>query len=261
MTEPGPEESEVVLMREERLSTVKCLQICTQLSNHISQIQLSANRNRGRSNQTDSDVSSQKITSEGLQECKDSLTRTAKRLEGHEKQIFDRLMERAKTANISEEDREEIARLRDELETTRQSVDICSRAHNHLKDNVSNIENFAVGDAVQFMVSTNEKTLHGRNQGHGWRTRQVGGHISDESLQQIAQSLTSMTVPAVGSRDPSSPGDKPISHGDVGSGTGLDSKFKEQYGRGFKLTPHQKDHIPLSGSGSADGGVSKPPDI
>ena len=103
-------------------------------------------------------------------------------------------MDRSKTANIREEERADILRLRDGLAATRQGVEICSRAHDHLRDNMSTIDNYATGDAVQFMIWTNEKPIHGKNRGLGWRTRQVGGHINYDSLQQIARSLTSITI-------------------------------------------------------------------
>lgn len=140
VTESGLDGSEVRLMREEWLSTVKCLQFCAQLSDYISQIQLSANRS-SRNEQKESDTSSESITNAGLQKCTDSLARTALRLEGREKQLFGRLMDRSKTANMSEEERAYIARLRDELAATRQGMDICSRAHDHWKYSVSTIEN------------------------------------------------------------------------------------------------------------------------
>lgn len=143
-TESESDGSDLRLIREERLSTVKCLEICTQLSQHINQIQLSANPSSSRSEQTDPDTLSERMTNEGLQECKNSLARTTLKLEGYEKQLFDRLINnRSKTANISEEERADIARLRDELAATRQGMDICSRAHEHLKDNVSTIDNYA----------------------------------------------------------------------------------------------------------------------
>ncbi|KAG8531623.1 uncharacterized protein KY384_003254 [Bacidia gigantensis] len=182
-------------------------------------------------------------------ECKNSLARTTLKLEGYEKQLFGRLMDKSKTAIISEEERADIARMRDELAATRQGMDICSRAQDHLKDNVSTIDNYAVGDAVQFMVSTSEKTIHGKYQGLGWRTRQVGGHISDDSLQQIARSLTSITIPNSGPDV------------DVGPGKESDSKFKEKYGRGFKLTPHRTSNTRPSGTGLAEGGPSRSPKV
>lgn len=54
---------------------------------------------------------------------------------------------------------------------------------------MSTIDNYAKGDAIQIMVSTNGKTIHGRNQGFGCKTRQVGGYMSDMSLQRLFQSL------------------------------------------------------------------------
>ena len=186
---------------------MKCLQICAQLSDHISRIQLSANRSGSGSDQADLDNTSENITYEGLQECKNSLARTVQKLEGYEKQLFGRLMDRSKTANISEEERADIARLWDEMAATRQGMDICSRAHDHLRDNVSTIDNYATGDAIQFMVSTSQKTIHGKNRGLGWRTRQVGGHIGEESLQQIARSLASVTTTSPGPRGYSPPAD------------------------------------------------------
>lgn len=258
VTESEVDGSEVRLIREERLSTVKCLEICAQLSEHINKIQLSANRSSDDSEQTGSDGLSERITHEGLQECKNGLARTTLKLEGYEKQLFGRLMDKSKTAIISEEERADIARMRDELAATRQGMDICSRAQDHLKDNVSTIDNYAMGDAVQFMVSTSEKTIHGKNQGLGWRTRQVGGHISDNSLQQIARSLTSITIAGSGPRGSSPPGDIGFTPDvDVGPGKEPGSKFKEQYGRGFKLTPHSTPNTRPPGTGSAEGGPSK----
>jgi len=85
MTESDLEGSKVRLIREERLSTVKSLEICAQLSEYVSKIQLSAKRSSDGSEQTDSDNFPGRITNEGLQECKNSLARTTLKLEGYEK--------------------------------------------------------------------------------------------------------------------------------------------------------------------------------
>ena len=181
--------SEIKLIKEERLSAEKCLQICAQLSDHISQIQFAAKDNASSNESMDSETLPEKITSEGLQDCKDALARTAQKLEGYEKEVFARLMEKCKTALDSEEDVVNLTRLRHEWEATRQGMDICSKARDNLKENVSIIDNYAIGDAIQFMVSTNGKTIQGKNRGLGWRTRQIGGHLSDESVQEIARVL------------------------------------------------------------------------
>lgn len=54
---------------------------------------------------------------------------------------------------------------------------------------MSTIENLATGAALQYMVSTNGKTIHGKNLGLGHRTIQVGGYLSDTSLQQLSREL------------------------------------------------------------------------
>ena len=247
--ESESEGSEVKVIKEERLSTVKCLQICAQLSEHIHQIQLSAKRSTGHDGPTESAILPAQITHEGLQDCKDSIARTAAKLEGYEQQLFGRLIDKMKKAKISEEERTDLARLRDELAATRQGIEVCSKAHEHLRDNVSTIDNYATGDAVQFMVSTREKTIHGKNRGLGWRTRQVGGHISDESLQQIARSLTSMTIPLSPTDLSVSSVDRPIvPDTSLDPRNSADSRFKEQYGKGFKLTCKDILDEPVSGT-------------
>lgn len=232
--ESGSDVSELRLIKEERSSTEKCLQICAQLSDHISQIQLAAKSSDGSSDTADSETSPEKITHEGLQECKNSLARTALKLEGYEKDLFNRLMDKSKTAITSEDERADLARVREEWEATRQGMDICSKALDQLKDSVSVIDNYATGDAVQFMVSTKEKTIHGTNRGLGWRTRQVGGHLSDDTLRHIVQMLGGVNIPSSAHEASSSRNSDQTVPGEDTRGK-PDSRFKDQYGKGFKL--------------------------
>ncbi|KAK3070783.1 hypothetical protein LTR53_009844 [Teratosphaeriaceae sp. CCFEE 6253] len=222
--EPGVDGPDVTVMREERLSTEQGLHICARLSEHIRQIQVT---NRGSDYQDDSSTresSPHKLTMEGLRECRDSLARTALRLKGHETQLFHRMVETSKTRTSSKEEQADLVRLQDEWEATRQGIDICTKADGYLQGDASTIDNCATGDAVQIMVSTTEKTIHGKNRGLGWRTRQIGGHISDEALKQIALSLGSVKSP---SPEPMSP--SPAMN--TASGEGRDS-FR---GKGFQL--------------------------
>ncbi|GAD99934.1 conserved hypothetical protein [Paecilomyces variotii No. 5] len=152
--------SEMQLLKEERLSTEKCLQICAQLSDHINQIQLVTQRSSDSAEADTPDALSERLTNEGLQECKTSLIRTAAKLERHMQDIMNRLLSKSRRAMTTEAEFTELARLRDEWETARQCMDICSRADDNLKENISKIENYGTGDAVQFMVSTREKTIH-----------------------------------------------------------------------------------------------------
>jgi hypothetical protein len=174
--------SKVRRIKEERLSTDKCLQICAQLSTHISQIQITAQRSASTSATSDSSSIPEKITNEGLQECKVSLARMAQQLASHKKELFDRLMNNLNPTGVSEDNDADIIRLREEWQSTRKSMDILSTAGNHLEKNISIIENHATGDAVQIMVSANGKTLHSTNRGVGWRTRQIGGYLDNETV-------------------------------------------------------------------------------
>ena len=55
--------------------------------------------------------------------------------------------------------------------------------------NISVIENYATGDAVQIMVSTNGKIIRGQNRGMGRRTRQVGGYLSDATIVRLLENI------------------------------------------------------------------------
>ncbi|KAL4943092.1 hypothetical protein BDV06DRAFT_190804 [Aspergillus oleicola] len=221
-------------MKEERLSTEKCLQICAQLSEHISQVQITP----GNDSPSPSNPGAlpERLTSAGLQECKDSLKHTSARLEKHMHGLIDRLLTKSASGSASEEESTELARLRDEWETTRQCIDICSKADNHFKESITTVDNYATGDATQFMVSTNGQVIHGRNRGLGWRSRQVGGHLDDVSLQQLSKDFTSISFHNIRDAALSSPGNTTSAASDMASSEST-SEFSRRYGRGSKLTP------------------------
>lgn len=235
VTESDSDAEERRLIKEEQLSTRRCLQICAQLSEHIAQIQVTPKRPDSSPGTFDPDAFPESVTNAGLQECKTSLILVSKKLERHMKCIMDRLVTKSKTAMTSEEDVAELARLQDEWDATRQNIDICSKADNYLKENISIIDNYATGDAIQFLVSTNGKTIHARNRGLGWRTRQVGGHLSDASVQQLSRDMTSITIRNTGSETPPLRHDTPfVPNDDMETKPMAD--FRGRYGQGFKLT-------------------------
>lgn len=51
------------------------------------------------------------------------------------------------------------------------------------------------------MVSTSGQVIHGKNCGLGWRTRQVGGHLSDDSVQQLSRDMTSINLRSAENKD------------------------------------------------------------
>jgi hypothetical protein len=243
VTESASDAAELQLIKEERMSAQQCLQICAQLSDHIDQLQFVSEP---------PETLPEKLTTEGLQECKNNLNLTTAKLESYMKDRMNRLVAKSKIMMTSEEDFADLVRLQEEWETTRQSREICAKAEMHLKKNISTIDNYATGDAVQFMVSTDGNTIHGKNRGLGWRTRQVGGHLSDLSVQQLSRDMTSIHFQQSGNDDPSSRANTISVPGDgVESEPG--SEFKVRYGPGFKLPPKATGNIHMPSTPSAEG--------
>ncbi|CZR62675.1 uncharacterized protein PAC_12572 [Phialocephala subalpina] len=227
VTESPEDAAELRLIKEERMSAQKCLQICAQLSDHINQIQLTPELPI---------TLPERLTTEGLRECKRSLDLTTAKLESYMKDRIDRLVRKSKIATTSEEDLADLARLQEEWETTRQSREICSKAETHLKENITTIDNYATGDAIQFMVSTDGNIVHGKNRGVGWKTRQVGGHLSDVSVQQLSRDMSGVRFLEYGNGGPSSRDNSiPVPENEAENNPG--PEFRERYGPGFKLTP------------------------
>ncbi|KAF7543700.1 hypothetical protein G7Z17_g10531 [Cylindrodendrum hubeiense] len=237
VTHSDSDAKELQRIKEERLSTQKCLEICAQLSDHIGQIRIRPAQSSSAPGPIDPEPLPERVTNQGLEDCKDSLKLTSAKLERHMHDLMERLMTKSKSAMSSEKDLADLARLRDEWETTRQCQNICSEAETRLKENISVIENHATGDeAIQFMVSTNDKTIHGRNEGTGDRIRQVGGHFNDDSLQQLSRDLAGLSIPRSGNNVPSSRGNTPPVRDD-GLQKEPTPEFKDRFGQGFKLPP------------------------
>ena len=253
VTERGSDAMELQLIKEERTSTQKCLQICAQLSEHINQIDLTPERSGSSPGPMDPDPLSERLTIEGLQECKNSLTLTAAKLEGYMKDLIDRLVTKSKTAMTSDDELADLVRLREEWETARHCRDICSKADMHLRESSSTIDNYATGDAIQFMVSTDGKTIHGRNRGLGWRTRQVGGHLSDASVQQLSRDWSSISFQNARNGGSSPRGDASSVPDDGVENNKPDSKFGGRYGPGFKLATKGTADSPVPPKGPAEG--------
>ena len=233
-TDPSSQSSldpkELSLIKEERLSAQKCLQICAQLSDQIDQVQPKASHDTSLPRATTSAGMPERMFSEGLQQCKKSLNQTSARLESHMVDLMDRLTTKSTTAMASEDDVTDLIRLREEWKTARRCMDICSQAETHLQANVSVIDNYATGDdAIQYLVSTNGQTIHGKNTGYGWRTRQVGGHLSDASIQQISRDSS-----AVFARRTDSAGSR-TSTVDKAKEDESAPEFDRRYGRGSTI--------------------------
>jgi hypothetical protein len=269
VTGSGSDDTELRLIKEERRSTQKCLEICAQLSDHIDQIQLMHERSGKSPERMDPDTVPERLTISSLQECKNSLALTAAKLEGYMKDLIDRLVTKSKATMTSEEDLADLVRLQEEWDTTRQQMEICSKADTYLKENITTIDNYATGDAVQFMVSIDGLVLHGKNRGLGWRSRQFGGNWDAASLQQVSRDWSSYGLQNTRSESSSSP-DNTLSVPEDGMEHKPRPEFKERYGPGRttadipmssgstkgKLKAMTTADIPMSSPGSAEGGPS-----
>jgi hypothetical protein len=183
---------ELTQIKEETMNTEMCLEICGQLSEHISQIQLTTNAATNAGGSTDERSIPETITMEALEECKQRISQLDTKLKGHEKLLFSLLTEKMKTSTTSPTEAVDIAGLRENWESTRESMEIQLKAEQYLDKEVSEIENHATVDAVQVMVSTNGKTLHGTKRAARWRTRQIGGQLDNETLRQISRDMESI---------------------------------------------------------------------
>ncbi|KNG91327.1 hypothetical protein ANOM_000456 [Aspergillus nomiae NRRL 13137] len=190
---PGPDASEMELIKEERFSTERCIQICSKLSDHIDQIQPTIKSSECPSKLVNTGVLCERITDERLLSCRNGLAETTKTLEKRRQYLIRQLIAKCKSAVDSEEEELELTRLQDEWEAARQCMGIWSRADHNLKENISVIENHATGgDAWQYMLSTTGQILHGRNEGHGGQIRQMGGHMSEEAVMQLSRDWVRM---------------------------------------------------------------------
>lgn len=138
----------------------------------------------------------------------------------------------SKTAITSEEEYTDLVRLWEEWETAHKCMDICSR----LNENMTIIDDYATGDALRFMVSTNGQIIQGKNRGLDWRTRQIGGHLSDTSVQQLSRDMARINLQSSENAIPPSRGSTSFVPGDRTENEAT-IEFRERYGQGIKLTP------------------------
>lgn len=231
---------EVEQIQEERLSTEKCLEICAQLKESIRQLRPATRNERGENSDAGSVATvPETVTNEGLDECEENLSRMVEKLTLHEKHLFDQLASLVTKPGLPGGNSAEIKTLRDEWESTRTQMNILSKAERKLEETVSVIRNRANGNALQLMVSTNGKPLHGTNEGTGQYIRQFGGYMSNETVQTIIQGMVSMTVAASADETINGP-QKPMATESDATRAGVpdtdgDSKFEDLYGEGFSL--------------------------
>jgi hypothetical protein len=154
----------------------------------------------------------------------------------------------------SEGEAAELAELQEEWESARCCKGICSEADK----NITKVENYAASDnALQFVVSTNGKVVHGKNRGEGRNPRQFGGYLSDQSLQQLSRDMVRIALHSTEDLEPPSGSNTPPVSDAVQSRS--DAEFRDKWGQGHKLSPKstkENDGLPSSSQGPAKGGAN-----
>ncbi|KAH7386962.1 hypothetical protein DE146DRAFT_666141 [Phaeosphaeria sp. MPI-PUGE-AT-0046c] len=231
-------------IKDERTSTKKCLLVCAQFSKLIDELQPTLTNSMSRDDET---IPGQ-ITSDGLRECRVSIDHTVERLEKHMQDILGQIMSKS-DGTMTQEDRKYLGRLREEWETARQCRDICNKADQHLKNDISVIDNHATGDdAVQFLVSNSQKTIHGKNRGFGDHIKQLGGHLSDASIQKLFGDFSQISIRRFES-------DVSLARGEAlvkGKGVNKEkTNWHPQYGSGRLLNSELHPHVAASHESSS----------
>lgn len=86
-------------IKEDRMSTQKSLQLCAQLSQLIGQIQLASKDSNSPSGRTSPASVAERLTVEGMQECKNSLATNIQKLESHMKGLIDQLVAKSRVVD------------------------------------------------------------------------------------------------------------------------------------------------------------------
>ncbi|KAF5542796.1 pathogenicity CRX2 [Fusarium mexicanum] len=240
---PEPDEATIKYIENERISTEKGLQLCLQLSQHIDQIQLQYAVGEGHTpSLLGPHPTSKRLVSEGLGGCKDYVTFALERLRKHQQKVSGQIGVGSSSA-VPTDDKLLLDNLNDEAEALRHSLDLFSNIDTYLEKKISNIENHAEGDdTIQFMVSTDGKPLNGKNHGVGSRLKQAGGHFKEQSLQQISQDFTTISLHQTGGKKPSRNASSPAAQSETTTEP-LGTPFN---GRGFTLTPKPEVRSTLS---------------
>lgn len=186
MVQPEPNDEEQP-MREKHLSTEEALYSSVQLSDRPGHMQLISDHG-GVSHRPHSP----KISPEKVPIAR--LALTAATLERRMQDVMNQILSQSKTKPLCEKDEQELARLKDEWNTIQQCLDICSRADGHLRNEVSAIDDYGTGHASKVIVTTYDQLQHGKNRASGWRMRQVGGYVSDDSVQALSKDIAAFNT-------------------------------------------------------------------
>ena len=185
-------------IQEERDSTQQCLGICAQVSTHIDQVHPNATNNTSiplagyqQPVVTFSGLlSARETTVDAFKACKERLSTTTTQLEKHLQDINNRLEKfSSQPLKQSNEQAAEQDTMKEELESIKQCLAICSQATIQAnKERINDFEDVSMtDDGQQVVVSTFGDLVSAKRITAGARSFQWLGQMSDESLQQLSR--------------------------------------------------------------------------
>jgi len=209
-------------IQEERESVKQCLQICSDVSAYVDQMQLQAPSNASTaSEEVDPptiSISARDITTDALSGCKASITSARLQLQDHLNELEIRL--RKMELPRPDDSPEGLEQIKEEIDSIKQCLTICTQASEQATQHrtifVEDVS--SADDGHQVIVATLGDLISVKRVTAGARTAQWLGQMSDKSLQQLSRDR--VRPPTERQRDP--PGD-------------LDPKFDGRYGTGHSL--------------------------
>ena len=179
-------------IEEEKKSIKQCLDICSQVSNHIDELHPGALKNdfttAGQSR--GAAALARQATACTLMKCRNELEDTGTRLRDHLRHVDERLSHPSVSLTLQSNGGEESRkRLSDERSSLLKSIELCEKAAKEANRDRQNVyEDIKMAeDGCQMIVSTVGELITAHNITAGPRSTQVLGQLSDDSLQQISQ--------------------------------------------------------------------------
>jgi hypothetical protein len=224
----GGDEAERQRIQEERESTQQCLSICAQVSTHIDRVQPNASGNISITSGADkvstttlgNFVPARLLTGKTLEECKKELTNTTSQLERQLQDINNRLQNLSQRDGSSNEQRADQERIKEEMDSIKQCLNICSQAAEQAVQGRINVFEYVelADDGHQIIVATLGDLISAKHVKAGARSAQWLGQMSDTSLQKLSQDHSRRTVEK-----------------DTESNPEINVQFEDRYGAGYKL--------------------------
>ncbi|KAF4502000.1 beta-lactamase [Fusarium agapanthi] len=218
---------------EEKESTRKGLQICTELSLHIEALESTSSENPQFSKQPSAD----KYIKSSLSSAKSSISALESRLRSHGSEIDKRMDSMKLKTNLSEDDINELAQLQETKESIHQCMNVVAHAGADLASERANVfEDITMADnAYGITVSTVKDLVYARRVNVQGQARYVGGQIDEASYNATITALTDLDRGSTqyGGRDNT----LVLSKDEAAKNTVTSQAFLERHGPGVKLDP------------------------